>query len=207
MPRVVNHEERREEIVEAAWRVIEREGLAGADLREIAGEAGYTTGVITHYFRDKRELMTSAFELLVYRSTSRMAKALAEAGLMEALTQVLPLDEERRRETTVWLALVSASLTDPQLAEELKLRYRQAREAMLPVFRTTLKKVPGEDPEEIGDELLAMVDGITVDALSDPERYPPGRQLALLRRALIRLGLPAGASAGEFWLKVQPDER
>ena len=58
MPRVVNHEERREEIAEAAWRVIEREGLAGADLREIAREAGYTTGVITHYFRNKRELMT-----------------------------------------------------------------------------------------------------------------------------------------------------
>lgn len=204
---MVNHEERREEIVEAAWRVIEREGLAGADLREIAGEAGYTTGVITHYFRDKRELMTSAFGLLVDRSTSRMAQALAEAGLMEALAQVLPLDEERRRETTVWLALVSASLTDPQLAEELKLRYRQAREAMLPVFRTSLEEVPGEDPEEIGDELLAMVDGITVDALSDPERYPPGRQLALLRRALIRLGLPAGASAGQFWLKVQTEER
>ena len=204
---MVNHEERREEIVEAAWRVIEREGLAGADLREIAGEAGYTTGVITHYFRDKRELVTSAFGLLVDRSMSRMAKALAEAGLMEALAQVLPLDEERRRETTVWLALVSASLTDPQLAEELKLRYRQARKAMLPVFRKSFEEVPGEDPEEIGDELLAMVDGITVDALSDPERYPPGRQLALLRRALIRLGLSAGASADQFWLKVQPEER
>ena len=207
MPRVVNHEERREEIVEAAWRVIEREGLAGADLREIAGEAGYTTGVITHYFRDKRELVTSAFGLLVDRSMSRMAKALAEAGLMEALAQVLPLDEERRRETAVWLALVSASLTDARLAEELKLRYRQARKAMLPVFRKSFEEVPGEDPEEIGDELLAMVDGITVDALSDPERYPPGRQLALLRRALIRLGLSAGASADQFWLKVQPEER
>src|SRR3712207_9421302 len=128
MPRVVNHEERREEIAEAAWRVIEREGLAGADLREIAREAGYTTGVITHYFRDKRELMTFAFGLLVDRSTARMARASAEAGLMEALAQVLPLDEERRREATVWLALVSASLTDPQLAEGLRLRYQQARD-------------------------------------------------------------------------------
>lgn len=192
---MVNHEERREEIVEAAWRIIERKGLAGADLREIAGEGGYTTGVITHYFRDKRELMTSVFGLVVDRSMARMAKALAEAGLMEALAQVLPLDEERRREATVWLALVSASLTDAQLAEELRLRYRQARETMLPVFRASLEEVSGEDPEEIGDELLAMVDGITVDALSDPERYPPGRQLALLRRALIRLGLPAAASA------------
>jgi AcrR family transcriptional regulator len=196
MPRVVNHEERREEIAEAAWRVIEREGLAGADLREIAREAGYTTGVITHYFRDKGELMTFAFGLLVDRSTARMARASTEAGLMEALAQVLPLDEERRREATVWLALMSASLTDPQLAEGLRLRYRQAREAMLPVFRTALGEMRGEDPEDIGDELLAVVDGITVDALSDPERYPPGRQLALLRRALVRLGLSPGPSAG-----------
>lgn len=193
----MNHGERREEIAEAAWRVIEREGLAGADLREIAREAGHTTGVITHYFRDKRELMTFAFGLLVDRSTARMARASAEAGLTEALAQVLPLDKERRRETAVWLALVDASLTDPQLAEGLRLRYRQAREAMLPVFRTALEEVPEEDPEDIGDELLAVVDGITVDALSDPERYPPGRQLVLLRRALVRLGLPAGACAGQ----------
>jgi AcrR family transcriptional regulator len=195
MPRMVNHKERREEIAEATWRVIEREGLAGADLREIAREAGYTTGVITHYFRDKRELMTSAFGLLVNRSTARMTRASVEAGLMEALAQVLPLDEERRRETTVWLALVSASLTDPELAEGLRLRYRQAREAMLPVFRTALEEGRGKDSEDVGDELLVVVDGITVDALSDPERYPPDRQLALLRRALVRLGLPAGASA------------
>ena len=190
----MNHEERREEIAEAAWRIIEREGLAGADLRRIAREAGYTTGVITHYFRNKRELMVSAFGLLVDRSTARMAKASTQAGLLEALAQVLPLDEERRREVTVWLALVSASLTDPILAEELRLRYRQAREAMLPVFRSSLEEVGGADPEDVGDELLAVVDGISVDALSDPERYPPGRQLALLRRALVRLGLSAGAS-------------
>jgi hypothetical protein len=72
--------------------------------------------------------------------------------------------------------LVSASLTGPQLAEGLRLRYRQAREAMQPVFRAALGKVRGEDPEDIGDELLAMIDGITVSALSDPERCPPGRQ-------------------------------
>jgi AcrR family transcriptional regulator len=204
---MVDHDERREEIAEAAWRVIEREGLTGADLRGIAREAGYTTGVITHYFRDKRELMTSAFGLLVDRSTARMSRASTEAGLMEALAQVLPLDEERRREATIWLALVSASLTDPELAKGLRLRYRQARQAMSPVFRTALEEVRGEDPEDLGDELLAVVDGITVDALSDPERYPPVRQLALLGRALKRLGLRAGASAGHPGPEIHPDER
>src|SRR4028118_2322911 len=138
MPRVVDHGKRREEIAEATWRVIERAGPDGANMREIAREAGHTTGVVTHYFRDKRELMAFVFGLVVDRSTSRMARAAAEAGITEALAQLLPLDAERRRETTVWLALMSASLTDPDLAVELRQRYRRAREATLPIFRTAL---------------------------------------------------------------------
>jgi AcrR family transcriptional regulator len=192
MPRVVNHDERREAIAEAAWRVIERYGPDGANLRNIAKEAGYTTGVITHYFRDKRQLMAFAFGLLVDRSTSRMAAAGTETGIVAALAQVLPLDEERRRETTVWLALLGASLTDPDLANELRQRYRRAREAMLPMFRSVLlEKAQAKDPDDVADEILAVIDGITVDALAGPERYPPRRQQALLRRALARLKLPA----------------
>jgi DNA-binding transcriptional regulator YbjK len=56
------------------------------------------------------------------------------------LVQLLPLDEERRRETSVWLALMSASLTDPDLAVELRQRYRRVREATLQMLRTVLEK-------------------------------------------------------------------
>ena len=189
MPRVVNHEERREQIAEAAWRVIEREGVDGANLRGIAREAGFTTGVITHYFADKHELMSFAFGLMVERSTARMVAAVESEGIVGALAQILPLDEERRRETTVWLTLMGASLTDPDLASELRQRYRHAREAMMPVFGPKLGRAKG-DPDDVADELLAVVDGITVDALTDPERYPPERQLALLQRALERIGFP-----------------
>lgn len=194
MPRVVDHDERREEIAEAAWRVLEREGLSGTDLRGIAREAGFTTGVITHYFGGKSDLMVFAFGLVVDRSTARMAEACGRAGLLEALAQMLPLDEERRRETRVWLELMGASLTDPGLARELRQRYRQARETMFPVFRAAVGEAVREDLDELGDELLAVVDGLTVDALADPERYPPERQLELLRRSLTRMGLPAEGS-------------
>ena len=80
MPRVVDHEERREAIAEATWRVIERAGPDGANMREIAREAGYTTGVVTHYFRDKRELMAFAFGLMVDRSMARVVGAAAFRG-------------------------------------------------------------------------------------------------------------------------------
>ncbi|MGH3145769.1 MAG: TetR/AcrR family transcriptional regulator [Rubrobacter sp.] len=190
MPRVVDHEKRREEIAEATWRVIERAGPDGANMREIAREAGQTTGVVTHYFRDKRELMAFAFGLMVDRSTRRVVEAAARSGPVEALAELLPLDEERRRETTVWLALMSASLADPGLSAELRRRYRRAREATLPEFRSAIEEAAqGEDAEDVADALVAVVDGITVNALADPERYPPGRQLALLQRSLQRLGL------------------
>ena len=62
------------------------------------------------------------------------------------------------------------------------------------MLRAAWDRSRGEDPDGVADELLALVDGITVDALTDPESYPPDRQLALLHRALDRLGLPTGAS-------------
>lgn len=189
MPRAVDHDERREEIAEATWRVIEREGLEGANLRDIAREAGHTTGVLSHYFRGKRELLAFAFQLVVDRSTERISRVVREAGVLEALAELLPIDEERRREATIWLVLMTASLRDPVLAEELRQRYGEARGAMMPMFREAFGEARGDDLDDVADEVLAAVDGITVDALTDPERYPPPRQLALLRSALARLGL------------------
>jgi AcrR family transcriptional regulator len=188
MPRVVDHERRRAQIAEAAWRVIEREGPDKANLREIAREAGYTTGVITHYFSNKQQLMAFAFELLARRQVERMAKSAEKRDLMDALAQFLPLDEERRRETSVWLALLGASLKDPDFAAELRWRYQRMREAAWPLFKEALEE-GNPDIEAAADELLAIVDGITVDALIDPERYTLERQLSLLRRSLERLGI------------------
>ena len=73
--------------------MIEREGLEGTNLRGIAREAGHTTGVISHYFRGKRELLAFAFQLVVERSTERIARAIREDGVFEALAELLPLDE------------------------------------------------------------------------------------------------------------------
>ncbi len=57
MPKVVDGDERRVELANAAIRVIARAGLGAATVREVAAEAGWTTGGLTHYFADKRELL------------------------------------------------------------------------------------------------------------------------------------------------------
>ena len=56
MPKVVDHSQRRVEIIEAASRVIVRSGLNGMTIREVAREAGVSNGVIDHYFDSRDDI-------------------------------------------------------------------------------------------------------------------------------------------------------
>src|SRR5437588_11205613 len=52
----------KERLLDAAARVIARDGFQGARLADVAREAGLTTGAVYSNFRDKEELFLAAFE-------------------------------------------------------------------------------------------------------------------------------------------------
>ena len=56
--------ERQEAIVEAATRIFAEKGFAGASNREIAREAGISSGLIYWYFQDKTELFQAVIQRL-----------------------------------------------------------------------------------------------------------------------------------------------
>jgi AcrR family transcriptional regulator len=55
-------EDRREQIINAAIRVFAQKGFARATNRDIAHEAGITTGLIYYYFKSKEDLLRAALE-------------------------------------------------------------------------------------------------------------------------------------------------
>jgi AcrR family transcriptional regulator len=55
-------EDRREQIIDAALRVFADKGFARATNRDIAHEAGITTGLIYYYFKSKEDLLRAALE-------------------------------------------------------------------------------------------------------------------------------------------------
>jgi AcrR family transcriptional regulator len=59
-PKVV--EDRREQIIDAAMRVFAQRGFARATNRDVAREAGITTGLIYYYFKSKEDLLRAALE-------------------------------------------------------------------------------------------------------------------------------------------------
>lgn len=109
MPKLIDHDLRRRELVEASWQVIADEGLEAVTMRKVAAAAGCTTGRITHYFENREELLLAALRA-VYSAAEERLVAAAKSDLPPAeklrlhLEEASPLDKKRLREWKVWIA-------------------------------------------------------------------------------------------------------
>ena len=196
MPKAVDHAERREELLAAVWSVIVRDGLDRATIRSIAKETGWSSGVLAHYFADKDDILVSALRLMLERIEDRWDEKLAGlsglAALRELVLDNLPLDDERTRETRFLMNYWSRSIRTGSRADEQTWR----RGPLLVDRLTTLiaggqaagEVVPGE-PADMAERLLALIDGLSLHALLDPQRVPRERQAALANQELDRMAV------------------
>jgi AcrR family transcriptional regulator len=183
MPRVVDVEARRQELTDAAARLIARAGIGAATMREVAAEAGLTTGALTHYFADKRELLQATLRASLQRRIDRRRDTGgdARARLRASLVGALPLDDESRRHWMVTVAFCAEAAGDDDLAQTQRDAYREFRTH---IARLVSECVPAGDPGRLAERLIATVDGVALQALFDPESWPPPRQLDALDEVL-----------------------
>lgn len=59
MPKIVDHDKRRLEILNSAFSLFASSGYHGVSVRQIAKSIGMTTGMLYHYFPSKPELFTA----------------------------------------------------------------------------------------------------------------------------------------------------
>jgi AcrR family transcriptional regulator len=189
MPKIVDVDARRSELAAAAARVIARAGVGGASMREVAAEAGWTTGTLVHYFRDKRELLLFTFETSHDQRRARRVHREAlgpEAALRETLCGALPLDTESRLHWLVVTAFCAQAGGDPEFARIQRDAYRDFRSTVAELWAAAQGR-PGvalEGDLAEAERLITVVDGVAVQALFDPESWPAGRQLAALDAGL-----------------------
>src|SRR5271167_4737327 len=74
MPKVVDHAQRRDEIALVACQVVARYGFQQATVARIARAAGYTTGMVAHYFESKQEIILAALRLMLLRIEQRLMR-------------------------------------------------------------------------------------------------------------------------------------
>src|SRR5215470_7140785 len=118
MPKIVDHAERRDEIALVACRVVASQGFDGASMVRIAREAGYTTGMLAHYFDSKQDIIIAALRLILRRIEERLSRppeGVARPDLLELLLEALPIDAQRRIECAFWITFWGQVTTDKRL--------------------------------------------------------------------------------------------
>jgi AcrR family transcriptional regulator len=190
MPKIVDHEQRRRELAEAVWRVIRHDGIDGASVRTVAQEAGGSAGALRHYFRTQSELLDFAIEMAAERIRQRVgALELADdprRAVEQLLSELLPLDDERRAENEVWLAFTARALIDPQL----HVRHAEIDDALRAASLRAVEMLglpPGRERALEAERLHALLNGLALHGAMRPERLPPRRIVAVLRRHLDEL--------------------
>ena len=102
---------KREQVAWAAAEAIEELGLEGTSLRVVASRTGATLGIVTHYFRNREDLLVATMEVV---AESIMARVDRDSGdrLEAILSSVLPLDPASHTESSVWLACAGSAASD-----------------------------------------------------------------------------------------------
>lgn len=194
MPKAVDHEARRAELLAATWRVIARDGIESATVRRISREAGYSTGVLTHYFQNKEDVLRTALQAAFSQTRTRMEAQTSDTRGLPALRNAalaeLPIDDERRRACEVRLGFWARATADEAFAADQRARYFELRRAfarLLEQAATCGDLRPDLDLEGEAERLVALCDGIGVQALFDSYRWTPERITAALDDHLATL--------------------
>lgn len=176
MPKVVDPTQRRQAIGEAVWRVIERDGVEGASVREVALEAGLSTGSLRHYFGSQDRLLSFAMRMVMDRVEARVNAVDRPSDPLEAasvvLAELLPLDAQRELENQVWLAFTARSLVDPTLRSLRDEAHQRLRSACQEWTRRLLPP-DSADVEIESERLFALIDGLAVHAAMQPNQPLP----------------------------------
>ncbi len=177
MPKIVDHEQRRHELAEAAWDVIAESGIDGATTREIARKSGYSTGVLAHYFERKDDILLEALRISHAAIDRRLSDLLGPQHGLEALRtfcyDTVPVGQQQARETMLEMSFWSRALVNDELREVQRSESSHWRAILrkLIVAAQDEGELAAGDPEVITELLGGLIDGLSVHALLYPDRF------------------------------------
>ena len=202
MPKIVDHDQRRDEIALVACRVVAEHGFDRASMVRIAREAGYTTGMLAHYFESKQDIIIAALRLILRRIDERLTRPQrtpARPDLLALLTEALPVDEHRHTECAFWTTFWGQVTTDKRMKRINAWVHRE----YMRLFERCLAGAWAEWPQwspatrdQVLRSLVTFINGLTASAVANRSDWPPDKQVAQLRLQLQLLRAWATAAAG-----------
>ncbi|MCP3740290.1 TetR/AcrR family transcriptional regulator [Rossellomorea sp. BNER] len=175
MPKIVDHEKRKKLIAEATWRVILERGMEGATVRNIAKEAGLSLGALRHYFSTHDDLLVYAMELVKENAINRIVQISKQdlppkERVLKILLEIVPTNEITMTEAEVWFAFIAHARHKKNVIDANQDGVYLGVERLVHSLENLELLRDGLDIVVETERLYAIVDGLALHAILEPER-------------------------------------
>jgi acyl-CoA thioesterase FadM len=192
----------RDELLAAARRVIRRRGFSGATVGEITREAGMSAGLLNYHFGSKDEVLAQAFDEIARGELAEVEEiARRPDPPADRLAAYLDCsDWGDGASWTLWLDAWADAARVEALRTTLGRYAREWRGALAEVLADGARRGAWRcpDPADSASLIVAMIDGIGLQAMLRPDEVTPALAAAWARRIVERelgVALLAGAPA------------
>jgi AcrR family transcriptional regulator len=192
MPKIVDLTEKKTQIAEATWRVILEQGMKAATVRRIAKEAGLSLGALRHYFSTQDELLAYAMNLVKERVNVRIEKIAScdlppKEKVIQILLELVPVDKIKMAEMEVWFAFTFHRKFEGEHQETLHDGFHAEMGNLIEYLEQNHLLREDLDKEIESERLYALVDGLALHALLEPERLDPKRIVDVLTHHIVSI--------------------
>lgn len=204
---------RREQILEAAFKVACRKRLEGMTIRAIAAEAGLSTGLVLFHFKSRDGVLVALLERLIRKTFIMNPKPevltlpTARARIMGLLQQEIDLFPERRGQIELFFDYWVLGNRNPRIRRRIRYALSRYRDGIAPVAAAIIHEEPkrykGVEVQDLSSLIAVLIEGwIVIQTIVDPKVFDAGRLLTTLS------ALVAGGDVTSFLtLRQQPSSR
>ena len=190
-------EERRQQIVNAAYAVALRTGIDGVTLRRVATKAGLSHGLVVFYFKQKDQLIAALLDRVLATSSmldvSERFTDIAEAPerMRALLRQELGRLARDTHATRLFFEYWALGVRKPAIRQKIGAaleRYRAAFSAtaaeMLPVETSASSELTADGLAAVA---VSLINGFAVQAMIDPQHFDRSAYIAAVDALVERL--------------------
>lgn len=165
----------RERLLEAAGTVFARRGYGGAAVKEIADEAGHTTGALYAHFRGKEDLFLAVLEARAEHQQATYEALSRETATSDLLGGFQQWFESTAASDRDWVLLTmefwAFAQRDTKVRARLRTHQRRAVDGIAAVITGLYERAgatPPRPPRELAQLALALGNGLSQEVLTDP---------------------------------------
>ena len=163
MPKVVDHDQRRQEILDGCLSLFAQQGYAKLSMRQLSSSLGVTTGTLYHYFSSKKQIFQALFRRTQRQNIRTVTERFKPNSSVEERLIILRdfiCEDQRRLQDILKIAMEYQRIEgqdESSVIRQTVLGYRRAFEEHIQL------------PPVLAEVILSMVFGILVQGILDPE--------------------------------------